>query len=149
MATEYTIGELAEEVGVPTSTLRYYERSGLVRPDGRTNGNYRIYGNSAVERVRFIRAAQATGFTLEDIARLLDFKDGGSEPCNEVESLITHRVADTEKRMEDLQRTQTLLRSCLRLCREAKRRDRCKVMENLKTASRRRSSPRHKRTKSR
>lgn len=76
MATEYTIGELAEEVGVPTSTLRYYERSGLVSPDGRTSGNYRIYGAAAVERVRFIRAAQATGFTLEDIARLLDFKDG-------------------------------------------------------------------------
>lgn len=70
MNMTYTIGQLARAVGVPTSTVRYYERIGLLQPDGRTAGNYRLYGKEALECLRFIRAAQATGFTLEDITHL-------------------------------------------------------------------------------
>ena len=57
----YTIGQLAKEGGVPTSTVRYYERIGLLHPNDRTGGNYRVYSDTALERLRFIRAAQATG----------------------------------------------------------------------------------------
>jgi hypothetical protein len=53
MATEYTIGELAKAADVPSSTLRYYERRGLVEPDNRSEGNYRLYGPETLERVRF------------------------------------------------------------------------------------------------
>jgi MerR family mercuric resistance operon transcriptional regulator len=74
MATEYTIGELAKAADVATSTLRYYERRGLVEPDNRSSGNYRLYDPETLERVRFIRAAQATGFTLDDVAMLLDVR---------------------------------------------------------------------------
>ena len=58
-APPLTIGQLAHATGVPTSTVRYYERVGLFKPDARTRSNYRSYSARAVERLRFIRAAQA------------------------------------------------------------------------------------------
>ena len=70
MGTFYTIGQLAKEANVPTSTVRYYERVGHLQPDGRSSGNYRVYSPAALKRLRFIRAAQATGFTLDDITTL-------------------------------------------------------------------------------
>src|SRR5262249_42122032 len=87
MKTTYTIGQLARATGVPTSTVRYYERMGLLRPSGRTSGNYRVYGEEALERVRFIRAAQATGFTREDITALLNLRDGTTAGCQAVQTL--------------------------------------------------------------
>ena len=81
MATEYTIGELAKAADVASSTLRYYERRGLVEPDNRSEGNYRLYGPETLERVRFIRAAQATGFTLDDVAMLLDVRVAANAAC--------------------------------------------------------------------
>ncbi len=65
-----TIGQLAAQADVPTSTVRYYERRGLLRCEGRTRANYRQYGEATLERLRFIRAAQAAGFTLVDIRSL-------------------------------------------------------------------------------
>ena len=69
MASPYTIGQLARAAGLPTSTLRYYERAGLLEPTGRSEGNYRLYGEEALERLRFIRAAQATGLNRASIPR--------------------------------------------------------------------------------
>ena len=66
-----TIGEIAGSVGVATSTLRYYEREGLLKPSGRSGAGYRLYDPASVERLRFIRTAQAVGFALDDIKALL------------------------------------------------------------------------------
>ena len=134
----YTIGQLAREAGVPASTVRYYERSRLFQPDGRTEGNYRIYGPKALERLRFIRAAQAIGLTLEDITTLLDFRDGRTAPCKEVQSLIEERLSELKKRLEQLQHVEAILRSSLRKCRRTERSGRCQVIETLKVAA---SSP--------
>jgi MerR family mercuric resistance operon transcriptional regulator len=134
MGTTLTIGELAQAGGVPTSTVRYYERCGLVRPSGRTAGNYRYYGEDALERLRFIGAAQATGFTLGDIRTLLDFRGGAAAPCREVQTLLENRLADVAKRLEELRQLQDSLQSSLEVCREAERAGRCEVMEKLSSA---------------
>lgn len=139
MDGQYSIGELAREAGVPTSTVRYYERVGLVRPDGRSVSNYRFYGKEALERLRFIRAAQSTGFAIQDISRLLDFRDGATAPCEEVQTLIEERLSETKSRMADLRRTESVLKSCLKLCQTPASKDRCQVMEKLDAASSSRS----------
>ena len=54
MASQYTIGKLAEAAGVPVSTVRYYEREGLLRPEERSEGNYRLYGPASLSRLQFI-----------------------------------------------------------------------------------------------
>lgn len=131
----YTIGQLARAVGVPTSTLRYYERSKLLRPDGRTEGNYRVYGAAALERLRFIRAAQANGFTLDDVSALMGFRDGATARCKEVQQLIKDRLADLRKRMEQMRDVEAVLRSSLSMCRQFERTGRCRVLDSLKQSS--------------
>jgi DNA-binding transcriptional MerR regulator len=131
----YTIGQLARAAGVPTSTLRYYERAKILQPDGRSGGNYRVYGAAALERLRFIRAAQANGFTLEDISDLLSFRDGTTARCKQVQALIKNRLVDLRKRMEQMREVEVVLRSSLKMCRQFERTGRCQVIDNLKEAS--------------
>lgn len=129
----YTIGDLARGAGVPTSTVRFYERQRLLVPDSRSGSNYRLYGAAALERLRFIRSAQAAGFTLGDIRALLDFKDGATPPCREVQSLIESRLDHVAEQLEHLQRVQVVLGKWLAVCRKAERSGRCRVIEGLVT----------------
>jgi MerR family mercuric resistance operon transcriptional regulator len=131
----YTIGQLAHAVSVPTSTIRYYERARLLRPDGRTSGNYRVYGDATLERLRFIRAAQANGFTLDDISALLSFRGGATGRCKEVQGLIRDRLADLRTRMDQMREVEAVLRSSLSMCRQFARTGRCQVIDSLKRAS--------------
>ena len=138
MATRFTIGELAKAAEVPSSTVRYYERIGLLKPEGRSEGNYRLYGKEALERLLFIRAAQATGFRLEDVTSLLQLRDGATEPCKEVELLIQERLSDLEERMKDLRRVRKVLKVSLTLCQQAEDRDHCEVIDKLRGRKRKR-----------
>ena len=131
----YTIGQLAKEGGVPTSTVRYYERIGLLHPQDRTGRNYRRYSVPALERLRFIRSAQAIGFTLDDIAALLNLRDGDTAPCQEVQTLIKERLADTARHLKDLYHVQKVLKTSLQMCREAEDSGRCHVIDDLTEGS--------------
>ena len=66
-----TIGQVARATGVAATTLRYYEREGILTPTVRNGAGYRLYDAQAVERLQFLRSAQAVGFTLDDIRTLL------------------------------------------------------------------------------
>jgi DNA-binding transcriptional MerR regulator len=131
MSDQFTIGQLAERVGVQTSTLRYYERAELLKPDGRTDGNYRVYSIDALERVRFIRVAQAAGFSLDDIAALLGIRDGTTTPCGEVEQLIDHRLTEVRARLKDLREIERHLKNFSSICRNTTEKDHCDVLEQL------------------
>jgi MerR family mercuric resistance operon transcriptional regulator len=135
MASPYTIGQLARAAGLPTSTLRYYERAGLLEPTGRSEGNYRLYGEEALERLRFIRAAQATGFTLDDVTRMLGHRHTSAASCREVQGLIESRLLDIERRMEDLRHVERVLRVALDTCRETEEQGHCELIDRLSQAS--------------
>ena len=105
MRNELNIGELAKAAGVPTSTVRYYERAKLLQPSGRSASNYRIYSREDLKRLRFIRAAQATGFTLDDVVKLLR-----PAPCGKVQGLIEERLAQVGQRMKELRHVQGVFR---------------------------------------
>lgn len=79
-----TIGKLAQAAGISTDALRYYEREGLLAPAAKTGSGYRLYGEDAVRRVRFIQHAQACGFTLAEIRELLHLRQSDSACCNDV-----------------------------------------------------------------
>ena len=131
----YTIGQLARAASVATSTIRYYERVKLLGPRGRTEGNYRIYDDGALQRLHFIRAAQAHGFTLRDISMMVDFRDGKKSPCREVQVLIENRLADLENRIRQLYHLREVLTSSLEVCRRRRRPARCRVMDELQTGA--------------
>ena len=133
MSQTYTIGTLARRAGVPISTVRYYERTDLLRPDGRSDGNYRLYGPNALARLQFIRAAKATGLTLEDITVLLNVQDGVRAPCREVEDLIGHRLEELDRHLVDLEKVRDTLNSLVDLCRDSSDKDHCEVLDRLAT----------------
>lgn len=132
MAGEYTISQLARAVGVPTSTLRYYERIGLMKPEDRSRADYRLYSQQSVRQLRFIRAAQAIGFALDDIKALLGERDDGALSCREVQALIEARLADVKKRLKDLRHVQGALKSALAKCQRSEGRV-CYVMDSLRS----------------
>ena len=111
------IGELAARVGMTTTALRFYESRGLLRPERRTASGYRDYDETAVSRLRFVQGAQAAGFTLREIATVLQVRDGGQAPCTHVHALINHHLHDINHRLQELQAARTEL---TRLARRAK-----------------------------
>ncbi len=130
MSGRYTISQLARTADVPTTTVRYYERIGLVQPDDRSVGNYRLYSGASLRRLKFIRAAQAIGFTLDDVRALLG--EGGSVPCcGDVQQLIEDRLAEIDQRLKDLRQVQRVLKDSLAKCQTSNPRRACHVLETL------------------
>ena len=126
MAAAMTIGALARAAGVPVSTVRYYERTGLLRPGTRSAGNYRLYSPADLQRLRFIRAAHATGFTLDDITHLLR-----PTSCGRVQQLIQDRLETLEARMKELRHVRRVLQRSFEQCRAHEATGRCHVVAEL------------------
>lgn len=135
-AKSRTIGAVAQAAGVATTTLRYYEREGLLSPSERSRAGYRLYDDGAVERLEFIRAAQAVGFTLSDIRALLELD--GDSPCKQVQSLIEGRLAEVDAKLADLTRVRSTLADALQRCRKSKKG--CAVVADLKRKRKQRRS---------
>ncbi|MCH8991615.1 MAG: heavy metal-responsive transcriptional regulator [Acidobacteria bacterium] len=114
------IGELAQEIGVNTKTIRYYEDIGVLPPPDRAPNGYRDYGGEAVGRLRFVRDAQATGLTLTEIASILDLRGQGEATCHHVLDLLDQHLEDLDRHIETLHRTRDEL---LALTERAKRLD--------------------------
>lgn len=132
-----TIGVLARTVGVANSTIRYYEREGLLRPAARSPGNYRVYGPEAQDRLIFIRAAQAAGFELADIKSILAFQDGRVAPCSEVRGLVQVRLANVRAQLDKLRHVEQVLVEFERACERRPRAKACPVLETLSPPTRR------------
>jgi MerR family transcriptional regulator, copper efflux regulator len=104
------IGELAEQAGISTKAIRYYEQIGILTPPARTAAGYRAYDETALGRLRFVRAAQALGLTLGEIRRIIAFRDDGAAPCAHVTALLQRRAADLDARIQELQQLRGDLR---------------------------------------
>ena len=98
------IGEVARRAGVSRSTVRYYEEIGLLPLAMRSSSGYRWYPGHAIEELRFIRKAQALGFSLDEIGEILRLSRSGKAPCSRVLSLAHQHLAAVEDRIRQLQR---------------------------------------------
>ncbi len=96
------IGELAELGGVSTKTVRYYESIGLLVEPARTDSGYRDYPADAVERLGFIRDAQASGLTLAEIASVLELKQAGERSCAHTTALLERHLHEIDAQIERL-----------------------------------------------
>ena len=108
------IGHLADATGVTTKALRFYEGEGLLPEPARTPAGYRDYPNEAIDRVRFIRHAQAAGLTLADIGQILTIRDGGEPPCDHVAQLVDQRLGEIDRRLTELEHTRAELHALRR-----------------------------------
>lgn len=116
---EMTIARLAEAGGVGVETVRYYQRRGLLptppRPEGSgLGGGVRRYGAEDVRRLRFIRSAQAAGFTLEQIGELLALDAG--EDRSRALTLAQARLAELDARIAELETARASLRRLAGAC---------------------------------
>lgn len=105
------IGELADRTGTTTKTIRYYEDIGLLPEPDRDFNDYRDYSEDAVERLAFIRDAQATGFTLTEIASILDLRSQGETTCHHVIDLLERHMTALDQHIETLFQTREKLAS--------------------------------------
>ena len=95
----YRIGEVTAQTTLSRDTLRYYERLGLLDHPPRTSGGFRMYGEATLERLRFIKRAQAVGFTLEEIRELVTFDGRGLTRCRRVRDLVQTKLAELDERL--------------------------------------------------
>lgn len=103
------IGEVAAASGVGVEALRFYERRGLLGRPARTLAGYRAYTAEVLERLAFIKRAQAIGFSLDEIGEILSMRESGQTPCLEVRAAARRKLAELDERLRQMRRYRTEL----------------------------------------
>lgn len=124
-----TIGQLAHTAGVNVETIRYYQRIGLLPVPKRSYGSIRRYSADDLKRVRFIKRAQALGFSLDEVALLLGLSDG--RHCAATKSLAERKLTMVEEKIADLTAIQKALKSLVRQCSIGSRGRGCAIIDAL------------------
>ncbi|HOZ25755.1 MAG TPA: MerR family DNA-binding protein [Hyphomonadaceae bacterium] len=130
MTSDLTIGRLALAADVHIETVRYYQRIGLLREPERPLGGVRRYEHQDLARLQFIRRAKTMGFTLDEIAGLLQLK--GKRACEQTRRLTEHKLLDVRRKLEDLQRLETELIQLADDCAHAPRGGHCPTLDFLR-----------------
>jgi DNA-binding transcriptional MerR regulator len=106
-------GSLAKATGVSPDTIRHYERIGVLPKAARTQAGYRVFPESAVERVRVVQSALSLGFTLSELAEVLKARDAGGAPCRRVYEIAREKLKGIEADIRSLKRTEKYLKAIL------------------------------------
>ena len=132
-----TTGQLAKETGVNIETIRYYERRGLIPEPPRRESGYREYAPKYIERILFIKRAQALGFTLKEISELLAVADG-NPACKDIRRFAEDKASDIETRIRDLKKIKTVLNDLIKKCLGKRKISDCPIIESLSQSKTRR-----------
>ena len=112
-----TIGEVADRTEVSVSTIRYYEKRGLIpEPDRFESSGYRAFAPETVRRIRFIRHAQSLGFTREEIKKLLSLRARCDTSCREVREVAEDKIAEIDDKIAKLENMRQGLASLAEVC---------------------------------
>lgn len=130
---QLTIGAIARETGVGVETVRYYQRRGLLREPERTYGRIRRYGPTDVARLHFIRTAKELGFSLNEVAELLQLDDGTE--CDEARALAEKKLADVRKKIVVLGSIERVLTELVHECQQQDGSIDCPLIVSLRERS--------------
>jgi DNA-binding transcriptional MerR regulator len=137
MAEAVHIGKAAKLAGVSVDTIRFYQKLGLTKGASRSAGGYRLFDGEQVRDLKFVRHAQALGFTLTEVKELLALRQK-HHACSEVQSMLKRKLGDVRDKVKNLARLEVelagALRNCnreLRLKREIKHADCCPLLMKL------------------
>lgn len=128
------IGKLAAFSGVNLETIRYYERIGLMPSPDRTDGGHRMYDDSHMRRLSFIRRGRELGFNIETIRALLGLAEPGHRSCDEVRTLAAAHLQQVRAKLEDLTRLEAILAQTVSRCEGRAPAPSCPVLEMLEGA---------------
>ena len=147
MGARLYIGKVAAAAGLNVQTVRYYERMGLLAPGKRTESGYRVYSPDVLERLNFIRQAQAVGFRLEEIREILRMRYAGQSPCNCVCNMLQRKLRVVEEQLAELAVFRKRLRRTLHRARSLPRLPHrasviCPLIENISPVRKKRGETR-------
>lgn len=132
-----TIGRLAREGQVNVETVRYYERRGLLpRPPRRPSG-YRVFPASTVQVLRFVRKAQALGFSLREIKELLSLRIQPGRSCSDVRERAEHKIAEIDRKIRTLQAMRKALVRLAAACSGRGPISECPILDSLEAGEKR------------
>lgn len=123
------IGQAAERSKLPPKTIRYYEEIGLVQPVRAGNG-YRDYSGDDVHRLAFIGQARGLGFNIDECRQLLSLYDDKSRASADVKALATDKIAEIDRRMEEMRSLRKALTTLVEQCSGDHRPD-CPILDGL------------------
>ncbi|MCB9959530.1 MAG: MerR family DNA-binding protein [Rhodospirillaceae bacterium] len=124
-----TIGDAAARAGLPVKTVRYYDEAGLVRPARGANG-YRVYGETEVHKLAFLRRARGLGFSIEACRALLSLYEDHGRASADVRRLALDRVAQIDDKLAELQELRQVLVELVDACQGDTRPD-CPILDRL------------------
>lgn len=124
------IGEAANESGVSAKMIRHYEQVGLVPPAARTESGYRRYGDAEIHTLRFIRRSRDLGFSIREIAELLDLWRNRRRPSRLVKSLAEAHIDTLEQKARELLAMKETLEHLVHCCHGDDRPD-CPILDTL------------------
>jgi len=125
------IGELAKRTACPVVTIRYYEREGLLPQARRSQGNFRLYGEAHVERLRFILRCRSLDMPLNDVRALLSYRDRPAQDCGEVNLLLDERIREVKSRIDALRELEHQLADLRDACSGARPAESCGILQGL------------------
>lgn len=109
----FTAGELAKKTDVPIFTIRHYAKIGLLKPLKNARNGYKMFQISDATRLKFIIAAKNLGFTLHEIAEILDKANHGNSPCPMVREIVRTRLEENKRKIQELKNLQKKMESAL------------------------------------
>jgi len=130
VAGEFMIGELAKRADTKVQTIRYYEDIGVMPKAIRAANNRRLYDETHLERLTFVRHSRELGFSLDDIRNLLELSDQPDRPCEEVDAIARAHLDSVESKIASLQVLQDELRRMINHCSGGDVSD-CRIIEVL------------------
>lgn len=133
MSRSYTIGQLALETGVSVETIRYYQRRQLFPEPKRPSAGSRRYGAADAERLRFIKRAQRSGFTLGEVEQLSALLDPMS--CSKTRRIAAAKLEVIDQRIKELSYLRAELSRLLTACASNTDESRCPIIEDLVAAA--------------
>ncbi len=128
MAMALTIGRLARRAGVNVETVRYYQRIGLVEEPGKPAQGFRTYAPEIIDRITFIKRAQALGFSLDEVRELLKIGDGH---CVDVRARAEQKRDHVVERIDELQALKRTLDALIDACLAGRDDDHCPIVDSL------------------
>ena len=124
------IGDVAQSVGLPVKTVRYYADIGLVAPARRTAAGYRDYGETEVQKLVFIRRARSFGFSVGECRELLSLYEDPERSSGDVKRIAGARLKEIEARQKELQSLHDTLHHLVESCHGDDRPD-CPILDHL------------------
>lgn len=127
------IGVVAKKTGLSIDAIRFYERAGLISVPPRTAGGFRLYEESALDTLLFIRRVQHLGFTLAEIRDLLALRARPLQSCAPVRRRLQQKMAHIQNKLSQLQKLEAELSAALRKCNsQMQKSSRCPILQRAK-----------------